>query len=96
MVTRSHGFRVGTRKKLRKKVRERGKVKIRRALQEFKKDEIVVIDVEPSYHKGMPHKRFFGKHGRILGKRGKSYIVEVKDGNKLKKIICSPIHLKKV
>ncbi|MCD6576108.1 MAG: 50S ribosomal protein L21e [Nanoarchaeota archaeon] len=95
MVTRSHGFRVGTRRKLRKKVRERGKVKIGAALQEFDINEKVIIDVEPSYHKGMPHRRFIGKHGKIVEKKGKSYIVEVRDGGKYKKIICAPIHLRK-
>ncbi len=96
MVTRTHGFRVGTRKKLRKRIRERGKVNIKRALQEFKPDETVVIDVDSAYHKGMPHKRFFGKQGKVIEKRGDSYIIRIRDGGKYKKIICAPIHLKKI
>ncbi len=95
MVERSKGFRVGTRKKLRKKVRDRGRIKIRKTLQEFEEGDKVIIEVDSSYHKGMPHKRFFGKHGKIIEKRGKSYLVESKLGNKPKKIICSSIHLRK-
>ena len=96
MVTRSHGFKVGTRRKLKKKVRDRGRIKINASLQEFKPDEKVVILVDSSYPKGMPHRRFFGKHGRIVGKRGNSYIVEVKDGMKYKKLICARVHLRKM
>jgi large subunit ribosomal protein L21e len=95
MVTRSHGLRVGTRRKLKKKVREKGKVRIRAALQKFELNEKVIIDAEPAYHKGMPHRRFMGKHGTIVDRRGNSYIVQVRDGGKYKKIICAPIHLRK-
>ncbi|MCD6547097.1 MAG: 50S ribosomal protein L21e [Nanoarchaeota archaeon] len=96
MVVRSHGFRIGTRRKLRKKIREKGKISIRKALQKFEIGDKVVIDVEPAYHKAMPYKRFFGKHGVVIEQRGKSYVVEVKDGRKTKQIICAPIHLKKI
>ncbi len=95
MVERSKGFRVGTRKKLRKKIRDKGRIKISKNLQNFEEGDNVVIDVDSSYHKGMPHKRYFGKHGKVLEKRGKSYLIKTKLGNKYKKIICSPIHLKK-
>jgi large subunit ribosomal protein L21e len=42
----------------------------------------------------MPHHRFKGLAGHIVGKRGKSYIVEIADGNKVKKLISRPEHLK--
>ncbi|MCS7105748.1 MAG: 50S ribosomal protein L21e, partial [Candidatus Aenigmarchaeota archaeon] len=56
----------------------------------------VVIAQEPSSHSGMPHPRFKGRIGKVIGKRGKSYIVEITDGNKVKKIISKPEHLKAV
>ena len=96
MVERSKGFRMGTRKKLRKKTRDKGRVKIRKTLQKFESGDKVIINVDSSYHKGMPHRRYFGKHGKIVEKRGDSYLVESKLGNKPKVIICSPIHLKKI
>jgi large subunit ribosomal protein L21e len=44
----------------------------------------------------MPHPRFKGKTGRIIEKRGKSYIVQILDGNKAKKLIARPEHLKAI
>jgi large subunit ribosomal protein L21e len=41
-----------------------------------------------------PHMRYAGRTGRILEKRGNAYVIEIKDGEKVKKIIASPIHLK--
>ena len=95
MVKRSHGPKVGSRKKLVKKVRDKGRVKIKSHLQKFEVGDAVLIKVEPSHQKGMPYKRFFGKQGKIVEKRGKSYLVNIKEGGKQKKVICSPIHLRK-
>jgi large subunit ribosomal protein L21e len=95
MVKRSHGYRRGTRAKLKKRRRERGKVTIRRIVQEFKKGDSVIIKPEPSIQKGMPHKRFFGKRGVIVDKKGKAYVLSVKSGNAMKKVISLPVHLKK-
>jgi large subunit ribosomal protein L21e len=44
----------------------------------------------------MPHPRYKGRIGKIIGKRGKSYIVEITDGNKVKKLISRPEHLKAI
>ena len=94
MVKKSRGFRSGTRRKFRQKVGYRPT--ITKFVERFKKNEKVVISQEPSSHKGMPHNRFMGKTGIVIGKRGKSYIVEIKEGNKPKKIISRPEHLKVV
>jgi large subunit ribosomal protein L21e len=45
-------------------------------------------------HKGQPHPRFHGKTGKIADKRGQAYIVAINDGNKAKKLIIRPEHLK--
>ena len=95
MVTRSHGFKVGTRKRLSKKARDKGKIKIRKVLQEFKPEDRVIIDVDSGHHKGMPHKRYFGKHGVVLERRGKAYMIQIKGRGKKKTIICSTSHLRK-
>lgn len=42
---------------------------------------------------GMPHLRYTNKHGKIVEKRGKSYVVEVNDYKMKKRIIANPIHL---
>jgi large subunit ribosomal protein L21e len=95
MVTRSKGSRSGTRHKLRKKAKNKGKLPIRRVVQEFKKGERVIINPEPSIQKGMPHKRFFWKQGVVLDKKGKAYVIGVKVGKLEKKVISLPVHLKK-
>lgn len=94
MVKRSRGFRSRTRKKLRQKTGRRPVIS--KFIEEFRKNQKVVVVQEPSSHKGMPHSRFKGKIGKIIGRRGKSYIVEIKEGNKLKKVISRPEHLKVV
>ena len=92
MPKRSRGFRIKTRKKLSQKPSYRPT--ITRFLQEFEKNQKVVIVPEPSSHKGMPHSRYKGRVGTITGKRGRSYIVEIIDGSKVKKLIARPEHLK--
>jgi len=94
MVQKSKGRRRRTRKLLRVKARER--LPITRYLQEFKVGSKVVIKPNPSSHKGMPFKRFFGRTGTVIDKRGKSYIIKIKDGNKGKTIISRPEHLKAI
>lgn len=94
MVQKHRGFRAKTRKKLSQTPSYRPT--ITKFLQEFKEGQNVLILQEPSSHKGMPHPRFRGKVGVVKEKRGKSYIVEILDGNKLKKVISRPEHLKAV
>lgn len=94
MVKRSRGFRAKTRKKLRQKPGYRPL--ITKFLEEFKIGQKVVIVHEPSSHKGMPFPRFKGNVGKIIGKRGKSYLVEIKDGKKIKQVISRPEHLKTI
>jgi large subunit ribosomal protein L21e len=94
MVKKSRGFRVGTRKKLTQKPARRSA--ITKYLQEFKNNQRVMILQEPSSQQGMPHPRFKGKIGRIVSRQGKAYIVEILDGNKVKRLISRPEHLKAI
>jgi len=41
-----------------------------------------------------PHTRYAGRVGKIVDKRGNSYVVELKDGSVVKKFIASPVHLR--
>lgn len=41
-----------------------------------------------------PHPRYAGRVGRVIGKRGRAYVVEIPDGGKRKQIITSAVHLK--
>lgn len=93
---KSKGKRSETRSKLRKNVRDRGKVPLKRITQEFSEGAKVSINIEPSIMSGQPHPRFYGKTGSIAGKQGKAYVVKVKDGGKTKEIISGPEHLERV
>jgi len=92
MAKKTRGNRRRTRNKLRKGTNDKNTVN--QFLEEFKEGERVLIRIEPSSHKGMPHPNFKGKSGKIVGKRGNAYIVELKDGKKEKSIITFPEHLK--
>jgi len=94
MVRSSKGLRSGTRRKLKKKLRE--KFKVEPFLREFKPGERVVIAIEPFSQKGMPHIRFKGKIGIVSEKRGNSYIISIKTGKKEKHLTARPEHLKPV
>jgi large subunit ribosomal protein L21e len=94
MVQKSKGPRKRTRSLLR--IRIRKKTPITRYLQEFEVGSKVVIRPDPSSHKGMPFKRFIGRVGVVIDKRGKSYIIKIKDGKKEKNIISRPEHLKAI
>jgi len=90
---KSKGFRCKTRSLLRKKPRERGKIKVTKILHDYKPGERVVIKIDPSVHKGMPHRRYHGNVGVVVGKRGRAYIINVTQGNAVKEIIVRPEHL---
>jgi large subunit ribosomal protein L21e len=87
----SKGFRRRTRS-LRIKPRERGKLKISRYLQRFNEGETVSISIDPSYQ-AIPHPRFKGRSGRVTGKQGRCYFVEIMDGKKKKEVLVAPEHL---
>jgi large subunit ribosomal protein L21e len=53
-----------------------------------------MISIESSLQKGMPHIRFQGKIGIIVGRQGRSYALEIRDGNKTKMVTARPEHLK--
>jgi large subunit ribosomal protein L21e len=92
MAKKSQGFRIKTRKKLARESRYRPP--ITKFVQQFEVGEKVVIEQEPSSFRGMPFSRFKGMVGEIIEKRGRAYVIKVKIGNKIKKIISRPEHLK--
>ncbi len=94
MVKRSKGPRTRSRKKLRQKPSFRPT--ITKFLQEFSIGQTVALDPEPSSHKGMPFHKFKGSAGKVVGKRGRAYMVEIRIGNSIKKIISRPEHLKAI
>jgi large subunit ribosomal protein L21e len=91
----STGPRRRTRKKLQKRARDRGLSPITRRFVEYEEGELANIVIDPSVHKGQPHPRFHGLTGRILSRRGRAYLLEVRTGKSLKQVIIRPEHLRK-
>jgi len=92
-MKKSKGYRSGTRRLLTKEPRERGKIRLSKLLHEYQPGASVVVMIDPSVQKGMPHRRFHGKVGTVLNKRGRSYVLSVSQGNAVKEIIVRPEHL---
>jgi large subunit ribosomal protein L21e len=92
-MRKSKGYRAGTRRLLKKDPREHGKMRISKLLYEYQRGNQVIIKIDPSVQKGMPHKRYHGKVGVVLDKRGQSYVLSVAQGEATKEIIVRPEHL---
>jgi len=78
-----------------KRMREKGKIKLSNYFQELKIGDKVSIVREASVPAGFPE-RMQGRTGEIESKRGKAYIVKLKDYDQEKRYIVQPIHLKKI
>ena len=89
----SKGYRAGTRRLLKKAPREKGKLKLSKLLYEYQSGSQVIIKIDSSVQKSMPHRRFHGKIGTIVNKRGRAYVVSVSQGDAVKEIIVRSEHL---
>ncbi len=89
-----NGPRKKTRYLFKKPLRQRGLFAVTKLIQEFEPGQKVHVVIDPSVHRGMPHRRFHGKTGTILGRRGRAWVLEVPDGDSKKIVIALPQHLK--
>ncbi|MFC1741022.1 50S ribosomal protein L21e [Nanoarchaeota archaeon] len=96
MTTRIGGMRRKTRSKLKKDIRDKGKISLRNFLQKLEEGDQVRLQAEPAYQKGMYYPRFHGKVGVVKRKQGDCYSVTIKDHNKEKLLVVHPVHLRKV
>ncbi len=92
-MRKSKGYRAKTRDLLKLTPRERGKTTLSKLLYNYKEGETVVVEINPSVQKGMPHRRFQGRKGVIITKRGRSYVVHTQEDSVIKEIIVRPEHL---
>ena len=91
-MKRSKGRNAGQSRNLRSK----GRRPITHQLKEWEIGTPVRIDVDPRFKGGIPHLRFNGKSGKVVGRRGpKGYLVEIKDGKAKKQLIVINMHLAK-
>jgi len=89
MVKSSKGLKTGTRRIMKKDFGT--KFKPERYLKEFKIGDRVVIKIDPTSKRGIPHSRFQGNIGDIQKKIGNAYMVKIT--NKNKALIVNPEHL---
>ena len=89
----SQGIRNRTRSLLTKEPREKGKIGLSKLLHDYQPGEKVVIKINSTVQKGMPHRRYHGKIGVVLDHRGRAYTVKVPQGNAIKEITVRPEHL---
>jgi large subunit ribosomal protein L21e len=89
-----NGPRKKTRYKFKKDLRERGLPPVTCVIQNFDIGQQVHIVCNPSIQKGMPHRRFHGLTGTVLGRRGRAWMLTIRDGNSDKIVISRPQHLK--
>jgi large subunit ribosomal protein L21e len=90
MVVKSHG----KHRRTREKFRRTGLTPMSDFIRNFNIGDKVVIRINSSSPSGMPFKRFQGLSGKVVEKKGMAYVVQIKDGNKPKKVIAKPQHLK--
>jgi large subunit ribosomal protein L21e len=89
----SQGIRNRTRSLLTKEPREKGKVGLSKLLHDYQPGEKAVVKINATIQKGMPHRRYHGKVGVVLGKRGRAYTLRVPQGDTTKEITVRSEHL---
>lgn len=71
--------------------------KIRRLMTDYEKGEKVLLKADPSEHKGLLFRRFYGMIGVVNDFRGKTgVLVQIIDGDKKKIIMTTRAHLVKL
>lgn len=90
----SKGYRSQTRDLLTKDEEKRGTTKRFLEIQNLDIGDKVVISIDSSFHKGMPHRRYHGKIATVVSKRGRSFELETSKGNKKVRLLVRPQHMR--
>lgn len=78
-----------------KRFRKERKLTVPDHVKRFREGEKVLIALQPCF-RGFPAPRYDGRHGKIVGRRGKAYVVEISDLGARKELIVSPVHLRRI
>jgi large subunit ribosomal protein L21e len=92
-MKKSKGYRHGTRRLSTKAPRDKGRPKLGKLLYAYEVGSRVIVKADSSVQKSLPHRRFQGKIGTVMAKRGRGYVVSVSQGNAVKEIIVRSEHL---
>ena len=79
----------------RKSIRTRVKFQLSKYFQKLNIGETVAILRERALKVNFPE-RLQGRTGKVEEKRGKAYVVKIKDQKKEKSFLIEPVHLKKI
>jgi large subunit ribosomal protein L21e len=89
------GYRNKTRKRFKKHARDRGLGSVDKFLIDYSVGDKVDIISDSSKHKrGLPHRRYHGRTGTVIGERGRCYEIEVKLGNANRLLIVGKEHIR--
>jgi large subunit ribosomal protein L21e len=88
-MARSHGYRRRTRSLLRK----RESTGLSHILTEYTPEQKVVIKIDSTQVKGMPHRRFNGLVGVVKESGRRAVVIDVMVGNKVKTVISRKEHI---
>jgi Ribosomal protein L21E len=84
----------GPKRKTRSLLTSKGKKGLSRLMTNYEIGQKVVVDVEPSQPKGMPHRRFQGRVGIVKEIRKRSLLLSLMVGQKEKRPIVRLEHVR--
>ena len=88
-MPKSHGIRRRTRALLRSSTKKG----LSSLLVEYSQNDKVVIKIDPTQAKGMPHRRFNGLVGTVTEVGRRAVTIDVMVGDKVKKLIARKEHI---
>ncbi|MGD0319040.1 MAG: 50S ribosomal protein L21 [Nitrososphaerales archaeon] len=89
-MAKSHGFRRRTRSLLKASKTKKG---LSSLLVEYSPKDKVVVKIDPSQVKGMPHRRFNGLVGTVTEVGRRAVILDVPVGDKVKTLVARKEHI---
>lgn len=92
-MRKSRGYRRSTRQISTKASRDKGRPRLGKLLLVYEVGSQVIVKIDSSVQKSLPHRRFHGKIGTVMAKRGRGYVVSVPQGDAVKEIIVRSEHL---
>ena len=73
--------------------RHKKKLTVSDMMKKFEEGDKVLVKIKPNYNTSLPHPKFNGRHGKVLGVKGMAYVIQIKCGKALKSLDILPVHL---
>jgi len=65
------------------------------SLRQFAEGDRASIRLDGRVQRGMPHPRYQGKTGVVVGRQGGAFLVRIVEGKKTKTLVVGPEHLQR-